>query len=92
MVYELQNALARLGIVIAVTLQYLLVLNRIFQRNERNVRRGNIADKENKRFFSHEFLVVTHTPDAVVQIIAFVYQFFRAFCYEHRKPRIGTVL
>ena len=71
LVDELHYAVVGFRIVVAIALKHFLLLGRILNRNEWNVGLFFGADKEYKRFFSREFLVVTHTSYAVMKFVSF---------------------
>jgi hypothetical protein len=77
--HELQNTLARFAVLVAVALQYLFAFKRIFDRNERRIWFIGIPKKENKAFFTGKFLVVVHTPYAVVENVALMDKLVRTF-------------
>lgn len=68
---EFQNAVVGRRIVISVTLQYFSSARRVFNGNERHVGLFFRADKENQRVFPHEFLIVPHPTNAMIEQFAF---------------------
>ena len=74
----MQYVFARFVVVFSVTLQDFPVFQGVFDCNERRIGFLLVADKENERFFADEFLVVTHSADAVMQHFAFTDKVSRA--------------
>mgnify|MGYP000545052483 CR=1 FL=1 len=84
---ELQHVICRFTVVFTVALQYLLLRERIFQRNEGNVGVLLVPDKEDKAFFADKALVVIHSAYAMVERCAFADKILRG-TRDHDDERI----
>ena len=87
-----QNILARLMVVFAVTLQDFVTARRVFERHERYIRAVLCADEEDERFFSHHTLVVVHPSHAMMQRFSFTDKVSRTSCDNADKRASLCVL
>ena len=62
----MQDGIARLVVVFAVALQNFMVLERIFERDERRIGLFPHTNEEDERLLADKSLVVVHPPHAVV--------------------------
>ena len=87
-----QNILARLMVVFAVTLQDFVTAGRVFKRHERYIRAVFCADEEDERFFADKTLVVVHSSHAMVQRFSFTDKVSRTSCDDADKRAPFCVL
>ena len=76
-------------IILSVALQYLVRLQRIFERHKRNIRAFLCANKEDERFFADKTLVVVQPSHAMVKHFALMDEIRRTSCDHADK---GTFL
>ena len=69
--YEVGNLRRRCCIVICVALKYSVRFQGILHSNQGNVRLLCATNEENKRFFTHKFLIISHTAYAMMQKLTF---------------------
>lgn len=88
----MQNAVVGLRVVVAVTLQNCFARRGVLHRDEGRIGAFFRANKENKRFFADEFLVVVKPPDTIMQGISFGDEFGRGFGDNSHKRTPFIVL
>ena len=70
----MQDGIARLVVVFAVTLQNFMVPERIFERDERRIGLFPHTNEEDERLLADKSLVVVHPPHAVMQYFPFMHE------------------
>ena len=80
---EVKHLRRRSGILVAVALKYAVLFKRVLNCNERYIGSVFTANKENERLLTYHTLVVVHTPNAVVQVVALAYKVLRCPRYHY---------